>query len=144
MNLNNQDVTSGNGHDTILAGARDFVNGSNGKNQIFLTPHDLRQTKDGATVVSGGKSRNTVQGFHEGFSYEDDVIQVDNFDNLQFKFDTDGLILKSDDARLKFDGIGTDTATSEDTTNKLGTNKAELIQLTNGSSNIFAAVAKNG
>ena len=54
------------------------------------------------------------------------------------------MILNSDDARLKFDGIGTDNATSEDTTNKLGTNKAELIQLTNGSSNIFAAVAKNG
>lgn len=136
-------LISGKGHDTILAGARDFVDGGDGKNQIYLTPYDLRQkTKDGATIASSGNGRNTIHGFHEGFGYDDDVIQVDDLDNLKFKFYNDGLILTSNDSRLKFDGIGTTSASTYDSTNSLGTDKPELIQLTDGSSTIRTAVAQ--
>lgn len=135
-------LISGNGHDTILAGARDFVDGGNGKNQIFLTPYNLRQIKDGATIVSSGNDRNTIHGFHEGFGYDGDVIQVKDFNNLKFKFDTDGLLLTSNDSRIKFDGIGTASATTDDSTNSLGTDRAELIQITNGSSTMRTAVAQ--
>ena len=135
-------LISGDGHDTILAGARDFVDGGNGRNQIFLTPYDLRQIKDGATIASSGNGRNTVNGFHEGFGYDGDVIQVNDFNNISFKFNTDGLLLTSNDSRLKFDGIGIASATTNDLTNSLGTDRAELIQITNGSSTMRTAVAK--
>lgn len=135
-------LISGNGHETILAGARDFVDGGNGRNQIFLTPYDLRQIRDGATIASSGESKNTVHGFHEGFGYDGDVIQVKDFNNLKFKFDTDGLLLTANDSRIKFDGIGITSATTDDSTNSLGTNRAELIQITNGSSTMRTAVAQ--
>lgn len=135
-------LISGNGHDTILAGARDFIDGGNGRNQIFLTPYDLRQIKDGATIATSGDGRNTVYGFHEGFGYDGDVIQVKDFNNLKFKFDTDGLLLTANDSRIKFDGIGITSATTDDSTNSSGTNRAELIQITNGSSTMRTAVAQ--
>ena len=135
-------LISGAGHDTILAGARDFVDAGNGRNQIFLTPYELRQIKDGTTIVSSGDGRNTVHGFHEGFGYDGDVIQVNDFNNIKFKFDNDGLLLTSKDSRLKFDGIGITFATPNDSTNSLGTDRAELIQITNGSSTMRTAVAQ--
>lgn len=135
-------LISGSGNDTILAGARDFVDGGNGRNQVFLTPYDLRQIEDGTTIASSGNGRNTVYGFHEGFGYDSDVIQVNDFNNFKFKFDTDGLLLTANDSRLKFDGIGIASATTDDSTNSLGTGKAELIQITNGSSTMRAAVAQ--
>ena len=135
-------ITAGKGNDTILAGSRDFVDGGNGRNQIFLTPYDLRQIRDGATIASSGNGRNTIHGFHEGFGYDGDVIQVKDFNNLKFKFDTDGLLLTANDSRIKFDGIGITSATTDDSTNSLGTNRAELIQITNGSSTMRTAVAQ--
>lgn len=135
-------LISGTGHDTILAGARDFVDAGNGKNQIFLTPYDLRQIKDGVTITSSGEGRNTVHGFHEGFGYDGDVIQVNDFNNLKFKFDNDGLLLTSNNSRLKFDDIDITSATPDDSTNSLGTDRAELIQITNGSSTMRTAVAQ--
>ena len=135
-------LISGNGHDTFLAGAGDFIDGGNGRNEIFLTPYDLRQIKDGATIAASGNGRNTVHDFHEGFGYEGDVIQVDDFNNLKFKFENDGLLLNASDSRIKFNGMGIDSATTADSMNSLGTAGAELIQITNGSSTMRAAVAQ--
>lgn len=135
-------LISGNGYDTILAGTTDLVDAGNGENEIFLTPYDLRQIKDGATIVSGGNGRNTVHGFHEGFGYDADIIQVDDFNNFKFNLDTDGLLLTANDSRIKFDGIGITSAATDDSTNSLGTDSAELIQITNGFSTMKTAVAR--
>ena len=43
-------ITGGTGNDTIIAGSRDFVDGGEGQNEIYLTPHQIRDKKDGATI----------------------------------------------------------------------------------------------
>ena len=135
-------LISGTGNDTILAGARDTVDAGDGRNQIYLTPYDLREKKQGANIVLSGKGRNTVHSFQEGFDY--DCVQVADLSNVEFKFQTDGLLLKSGDSRLKFDGIGiveTFSNSSGIPTN-LDADEPEKITLTDGKRTINAVVAQ--
>ena len=117
-------ITAGEGNNTIFAGSRDFVDGSDGYNQIYLTHSDLRQSQAGAIVTIGGNGRNTIHGFNEGFGYEADAVKLDNLDKINFNFDTDGLKLYSDNARLVFNDNDSD--------------ESKLIQLTDESSTIHA------
>lgn len=138
-------ITAGKGSDTILAGARDIVDGGNGKNQIYLTPYDLRSNKDGATIATSGNGRNTVYGFHDGLDYDSDCIKIGKLSDLTFKFESDGLLLNSGDSRLKFDGIGIDSSYSDNSEylpNNLNADEPELILLTDGSSTVNAAIAQ--
>ena len=138
-------IIAGKGSDTILAGARDVIDGGNGKNQIYLTPYDLRSSKDGATIATSGNGRNTVYGFHDGLDYDSDCIKIGKLSDLTFKFESDGLLLNSGDSRLKFDGIGIDSSYSDNSEylpSNLNADEPELILLTDGSSTVNAAIAQ--
>lgn len=138
-------IIAGKGFDTILAGARDVIDGGNGKNQIYLTPYDLRSSKDGATIATSGNGRNIVYGFHDGLDYDSDCIKIGKLSDLTFKFESDGLLLNSGDSRLKFDGIGIDSSYSDNSEylpSNLNADEPELILLTDGSSTVNAAIAQ--
>lgn len=64
----NATVTSGSGYDTILANENSFVDGGNGKNQIYLTDYDSRRSKGGATVVSADKGTTDKRRLFELFA----------------------------------------------------------------------------
>jgi Ca2+-binding RTX toxin-like protein len=131
QNSHGSNIIAGKGNDSIIAGARDTVNGGSGHNQILLTPHNLRENKSGATIVLSDKGRNTVQGFHAGFESDSDCIKVDTISDIEFDFKNDGLILTYNDSRLLFDGIGT-TESEEH----------EKISLLEGDSTVDAAIAQ--
>ena len=133
-------IIAGVGNDSILAGSEDVVNGGGGNNQIYLTPQSLRQMKAGAIIVLSNNGHNTVHGFNEGFDYDSDAVKVDDLGKIKFKFE-DGLLLRSDDSRLKFNNIGIHTASS-DTASNLASDVPEKILITNGSSTIKVAVAQ--
>ena len=89
-------LTAGNKNSTILAGAKDFVDAGDGNNQIYLT-------ESGATVLLSGSGHDTIHDFNDGFG--GDKIQVADLSDVQFKFERDGLLISSGDARAKIDGL---------------------------------------
>ena len=134
-------LIAGAGDDTILAGARDTVDGGDGENQIYLTPYQLRQTKHGATVIMSGNSRNTIHEFHNGFEYDSDRIGVDNLSETKFAFETDGLLISSTNSRTYLDSVGL-AKVSSDTTNNLSSDEPEKVLLKDGTSTLKAALAQ--
>ncbi|MBR2518576.1 MAG: hypothetical protein IKE46_02130 [Selenomonadaceae bacterium] len=134
-------LKGGAGDDMLLAGSRDYADGGEGRNEIYLTPYELRYKKDGATIVSGGNSRNNVYNFHEGFGYDGDYVQVENLSDVEFKFENDGLSIASKNARLKLKGIGVNSS-SADAVSDFGAENPELILLTDGQTTLNSAIAK--
>ena len=117
-------ITAGSGNDTILACSRNVVDAGDGRNQIYIA-----QDED-STVVMSGKGRSTVHGFNTG--YDGDCVKIDDLNAVKFKFDTNGMRLTSNDARLNFDGIGLTTASG-----------GEKILLTDNKKTIRTVVAQD-
>ena len=65
------EITSGDGDDTIYAGAGDKVNAGAGDNLVQLMPEDR---EDSSTVILGAEGTTTIQGLSSGFDEENDVL----------------------------------------------------------------------
>ncbi|MBR1647279.1 MAG: hypothetical protein IJ685_10960, partial [Selenomonadaceae bacterium] len=139
--LHGSTLIGGSGNNTILAGSRDFADAGDGKNEIYLTPHQIRGQTDSATISASGNSQNTVHNFQDDFGNDSDVAQVENLSNVKFKFESDGLSIRDENSQLLLDGVGTNSS-SADSEFDFATDEPEYLLLTDGQSTLNAAVAK--
>lgn len=117
-------LIAGSGNDTILAGDRDFINGGAGENQIILTPFDLRQTSNGATVAVT-EGNNTVQNFKAGFDNSDRLFFGVN-DVIDFNFDGANVSIKNNDSLR---GVLSDVASNDPFVNLLATDANSTVKV---------------
>ena len=133
-------LISGRGDDTILAGEGDFVNAGAGDNQIYVTDKALRGT-DGATIVLGDKGRNTIHGFNGGYD-DADAIQVKKANALEFIYGSDGLVMRSGNSQITFDGL--DPAEEYITYDDAETAAPYELKIIEGKKEYNVAVAQEG
>ncbi|MCR5833863.1 MAG: hypothetical protein K6G55_04355 [Selenomonadaceae bacterium] len=100
-NSEGTNIVGNKSNNIIFGGSKDTINGGGGKNQIYLTKQ--RSSEDGATIVLGDNSQNTVNGFGSN-----DVVQIDDLDDFTYSFNNKKLVLDSGKSKLKFDDVMTD------------------------------------
>ncbi len=108
-NSKGTNIIGNSNNDIIFAGSKDTINGGGGQNTLYLTNPKLRKNEDGATIVLGDKSQNTVSGFGSN-----DVVQVEDLDDFTYSFKNKNLVLSSDKGKLKFDDVMTEGITISD------------------------------
>ena len=124
-------IVAGQGNDTILVGAGDYVDAGNGSNQIYLTDKDLRRSvSDGATILLGDNGYDTVHNFSSGFGSDDDQILIKDLSDLEFNYGAGDFVMKSGKAQITFDDLTSDNETAYE------------IKLTDGTNEYNAAIAK--
>ena len=99
-------LTGGAGNDTLLIGAGDTADGGAGNDQIYVTDGAFRES--GAQIIMSAGS-DTVHNFKGGYGSSSDTIRIGNLNALEYEA-TAGLVLKSGDRSLTFDGFGTSSA----------------------------------
>ena len=123
-------IKGGSGNDTILAGAGDSIDAGGGYNQIYLTDESLRKTMpEGATIVMGENSRDTVHNFSGGFDSDDDKVLIKDFAQLGFGYGTGDLVMSSEKGQITFENLPDDTSAYE-------------LKITDGTNDYNAAIAK--
>ncbi len=140
-------VVGGSGNDTLLVGAGDTANGGAGDDQIYVTDGAFREL--GALIVMSAGS-DTVHNFNGGYSNASDKVRITDLNALECEA-TSGLVLKSGNRSLTFDGFSSSSAdlvTSSDLAESADTatvsDGSYRLKLSDGKSDYNAAIARAG
>ncbi|MBR1580197.1 MAG: hypothetical protein IJ668_06840 [Selenomonadaceae bacterium] len=113
-NARGSTLKAGNGDDTILAGARDLIDGGAGTNEIYLTPYDERNANVGARIDLNGGGENVVHNFRTGFDSDSDKIYSDVDLSIRAGFDGDDITFDvSDSTKVTLAGVADDADFAE-------------------------------